>query len=61
MGLGQYNIVSHVVMGTRLKIKTENKTQENSPDRAMANIPGAYTGNKITLKKNSPDKAMVAT
>ena len=35
--------------------ETQNQTQEKSPNRAMANIQCAGTGNKIMLKKRSLD------
>ena len=51
---GQYNIVSSGVMGTRHKIGPKKRVLT----WAVANIQCASTGNKIRLKKKSPDRAM---
>ena len=49
-GMGQYNIVSQGVMGTRHKIRLKK--------RVLTRPWCASTGNKIRLKKKSHDTAM---
>ena len=49
--------ISHSFIGCHGD-ETENRAEEESDDRAMANMQCANTGNQIRLKKTRPDRAM---